>query len=297
MYTLTRLNRKLCLLWVLLLGVSLSCGAVAAPAEGVSVAQATKAAQPKKPAVPASGTAKASPAAAQTAPAAPAAEPQQDGQPFYDPQAQAEPEEDAEGGIMGLVNQYGLYAGIALVVILVLLALKMAGGKKDKALCQQCGKKVIPGMAYCSDCNSTRNMMLDMEQMAPQVRSAQTPTVTPHTTAVAAEPKKKVRPSGRVIATVTMRKGENPGYKFSFYDSQVQMSIGRDPECDMVIEEDEEVSPKHAVISMADGGIFTIHDMSAAAGLFVNGNRIKQFSLKSGDVIRLGKTELTFARL
>jgi len=198
--------------------------------------------------------------------------------------------------IKPLIDQYGLYGGIGIgVLILLIVIIKVVSGKGGaKSSCTQCGAKIHAGMTYCEPCSS-RKMLSDMEGMAGTMPiSGSTKGGTRKT-----DMKKKVRPSGRVIATITIRKGANPGYKFSFYDSQVQMSIGRDPECDLVLEDedDREISDRHAVVSMADGNIFTIHDMSNSVGMMVNGEKTRQSRLKSGDVIKISKTELTFARL
>ncbi len=199
--------------------------------------------------------------------------------------------------IMPILKEYGLYIGIGLVVFIIVLVLisKVLSGGKTKSACRQCGKKVLPGMHYCETCSANSGMMLEMESMAPAMPAK----TSSHSSSVQVEPRKKARPSGRVIATITVRKGVNAGYKYSFYESQLQMSIGRDPECDLVLEdeEDKEISNRHAVISMADGNIFTIHDMSSTVGIYVNSEQVKQSNLKSGDVIRISKTELTFARL
>ena len=214
-------------------------------------------------------------------------------------------EPPSNNGIMGkiqpLIQQYGLYGGIGIGVIVVLfIVIKViGGGKKNQSACVKCGASVLPGMNYCSSC-SNKNIISDMEGMAGEV-----PVYTPEPSMSASSEikkhdlKKKIRPSGRVIATITIRKGANAGYKFSFYDSQTQLSIGKAPECDLVLEDDDDkdISQRHAVISMADGSIFTIHDMSNSVGILVNSERVKKSSLKSGDVIKISKTELTFARL
>lgn len=204
--------------------------------------------------------------------------------------------------IQPLIQQYGLYAGIGIVVLIILIIVivkVIGGGGKNKATCTQCGASVLPGMNYCSSC-SNKNIISDMEGMAGEMPIySQEPTSSSASDNRRPEVKKKIRPSGRVIATVTIRKGLNAGYKFSFYDSQTQMSIGKAPECDLVLEDDEDrdISPRHAVISMADGNIFTIHDMSNSVGILVNSEKVNKSSLKSGDVIKISKTELTFARL
>lgn len=219
--------------------------------------------------------------------------------------------------------------GAAVLVLIVVLLIVLGGGKKST--CTKCGKKIRNGETLCEICKNSE-MLLGMEgnegpvqpgaaqqpsfesqygsqiapqqpqqpsfgsQTAPQQPQQPAPAAAPP---AAAEAKKKARPTGRVIATITIRKGANAGHRYSFFESQTQISIGRDPECDIVLddEEDKDIATRHAVISMAEGSQFTVHDMSTATGIMVNNEFVKQSPLKSGDVIKISKTELTFARL
>lgn len=54
---------------------------------------------------------------------------------------------------------------------------------------------------------------------------------------------------------------------------------------------DENVSRMHAVIESTDDAVFII-DLGSAVGTFVNGKKVNKKSLKHGDQIRLGDTEL-----
>jgi|GEM_PF-2027405 len=193
------------------------------------------------------------------------------------------------GGIVGLI-----------VILIVILALT---GKKKKHVCERCGKSVLPGMVFCDECSGSGPSFAKQDsgrmetKAAPPRDEPRTPSYTAPPPAAVPTEKKKARPSGRVIAVITIRRGANQGHRFNFYESIAQITIGSDPDCDIIIEEDEEVSARHAVISMGEGSSFYVHDMGNTSGLFVNSDRVKQSGLKSGDVIKMGKTELTFARL
>jgi S-DNA-T family DNA segregation ATPase FtsK/SpoIIIE len=63
--------------------------------------------------------------------------------------------------------------------------------------------------------------------------------------------------------------------------------IGRDDECDLVLDDDK-VSRRHAALTLTDGGA-TLEDLDSANGTFVNGRRIHEpTELRPGDLIRLG---------
>jgi pSer/pThr/pTyr-binding forkhead associated (FHA) protein len=62
---------------------------------------------------------------------------------------------------------------------------------------------------------------------------------------------------------------------------------------DLVIENDGMVSKHHAQISLGPDG-FTITDLGSTNGVWVNDEKVTKAILRSGDVVRLGVTELVF---
>lgn len=70
--------------------------------------------------------------------------------------------------------------------------------------------------------------------------------------------------------------------------------IGRDPSCDLVLD-DPEASRQHARISLS-GGQWQIQDLRSRNGTFVEDRRVPSYSLRGGERIRIGQTELTFHR-
>jgi EAL domain-containing protein (putative c-di-GMP-specific phosphodiesterase class I) len=74
--------------------------------------------------------------------------------------------------------------------------------------------------------------------------------------------------------------------------SSVPFSIGRDDEADLRIDS-RRVSRRHAVINCEEG-VYSIDDLDSTNGTFVNGERITQAKLCSGDVLVFGDAEFTF---
>jgi hypothetical protein len=71
-------------------------------------------------------------------------------------------------------------------------------------------------------------------------------------------------------------------------------SIGRMPDSDLCLSEDLRVSRQHAVIHRAPTA-FILTDLNSANGTFLNGALLTEPAvLHSGDLIRIGHTELTF---
>lgn len=74
-----------------------------------------------------------------------------------------------------------------------------------------------------------------------------------------------------------------------------ELRIGRDESCDICIQ-DIEASRKHCRISR-QGDRYLITDLNSSNGTFVNGKRIENLPLASGDQIRIGSTEITFEQV
>ena len=68
--------------------------------------------------------------------------------------------------------------------------------------------------------------------------------------------------------------------------------LGRDPKCTIVIK-DAEASRRHLRIKQR-GRLFILEDLDSRNGTYVNGDRVINTTIKSGDKILLGSTELVF---
>lgn len=70
-----------------------------------------------------------------------------------------------------------------------------------------------------------------------------------------------------------------------------EIVIGRDPSCDLVLN-DNRCSRRHAIIEPTPDG-FLVRDAGSANGIFVNGRRMERSPLGPGDRVRVGATVLT----
>lgn len=85
---------------------------------------------------------------------------------------------------------------------------------------------------------------------------------------------------------LVMRTGPNPGETFSLTGNEIY--IGRDVNNDIVIS-DQEVSRKHARISMQAGG-YVLEDLGSTNGTYVNGQRLMgPHVMRPGETIMLGE--------
>ena len=81
-----------------------------------------------------------------------------------------------------------------------------------------------------------------------------------------------------------------------FYSIKVlnQFTIGRSSGCDLSISDQPEISGRHCLLEIKDNNLL-ISDLNSRNGTFVNGVRISnKFSLKSRDIVGLGRSEYRF---
>jgi pSer/pThr/pTyr-binding forkhead associated (FHA) protein len=105
------------------------------------------------------------------------------------------------------------------------------------------------------------------------------------------------KPSGPVL-TPANANGKllitSPGASSEFALEQDEVNIGRMPESDICLKADLRVSRNHAVIHRAPTA-FILTDLNSGNGTFVNGTQIAAPTiLQSGDLIRIGQTEIQF---
>lgn len=74
---------------------------------------------------------------------------------------------------------------------------------------------------------------------------------------------------------------------------KVETQIGRDPRCDLVVE-DKRTSRRHCVILRVGDGKYILRDLESKGGTFLNGERIKEKPLAWGDRIKIADLDAIF---
>ena len=95
-------------------------------------------------------------------------------------------------------------------------------------------------------------------------------------------------PAGSALLVV--KRGPNAGSRF-LLDQDVT-TAGRHPDSDIFLD-DVTVSRKHAEF-VRSGSEYTIRDVGSLNGTYVNGERVEQTELASGDEVQIGKFKLGF---
>jgi hypothetical protein len=92
----------------------------------------------------------------------------------------------------------------------------------------------------------------------------------------------------RVIASATLPVGSTVGLA-------APVQVGRGPECDLHLDDDDYVSSRHARFDPRADGVW-VEDLGSTNGTFVNGARVTTARLlHGGDVVRVGHTDLEVA--
>lgn len=89
---------------------------------------------------------------------------------------------------------------------------------------------------------------------------------------------------------LVVRKGPEVGERF--YLEGPEFSLGRDPECDIFLN-DVTVSRRHATVQVS-GGAVTVRDAGSLNGTYVNGVRVDMAPLDNGDVLQIGMFQMIF---
>jgi len=142
--------------------------------------------------------------------------------------------------------------------------------------CVMCGKSVAGEGNICDEC-------LD------ELRQPTT-SFSPVTAALKETPPVSLAQPRAQDYYLLVTKG--PHVSERFYLSDDQMSIGRDPQAELFLN-DRTVSRAHAVITKKEDG-YCISDADSLNGTYVNGKIVESAELKEGDEIQIGTFHLLF---
>jgi pSer/pThr/pTyr-binding forkhead associated (FHA) protein len=92
------------------------------------------------------------------------------------------------------------------------------------------------------------------------------------------------------VPVLIVRKGIEVGERF--YLEQPQITIGRDPDSDIFLN-DVTVSREHAVLHV-DAGEVRIEDVGSLNGTYVNDSIVTGAVLSSGDTVQIGRFQMVF---
>jgi hypothetical protein len=139
--------------------------------------------------------------------------------------------------------------------------------------CDRCGASYDDGLNACPRCGE---LSTDVTEAFAAVRGAEREL------------------SGELGAAegplLVVRKGPDVGE--TFYLDRSSLTIGRDPESDIFLN-DVTVSRHHAVLEV-EGDAVTVKDAGSLNGTYVNDALVTEAELSSGDALQIGRFQMTF---
>lgn len=106
----------------------------------------------------------------------------------------------------------------------------------------------------------------------------------------------------QIPATCLLTEGESWGkltvdsgpYSGETFDLNLPLiSIGRNPDCNIILSRDESISRNHACIYLKNGEAI-LSDQGSTHGTFVNENKISTYTMKDNSIVQIGKTVMRF---
>jgi hypothetical protein len=148
--------------------------------------------------------------------------------------------------------------------------------------CSQCGHQVPDDANFCPSCGTpvTRQSAGQEDTTA----SIDVGALDPHHDV---EDLPELEPGTGMLVVV---RGPNAGSRFLL--DRAATTIGRHPDSDIFLD-DVTVSRRHAEVALVDEGVM-VKDLGSLNGSYVNGQRVDERVLASGDEVQIGRFKLLF---
>lgn len=166
--------------------------------------------------------------------------------------------------------------------------------------CSQCGSQNADNARFCSQCGTPLAQgSAQAPEQAPVPAADSTATIT-FGGSGKQEPSERqalnpadasavdALPAGSALLVVQ----RGPGAGSRYLLDQDLSTVGRHPESDIFLD-DITVSRRH-VEFRREGDAFRVHDVGSLNGTYLNGDRVDDVLLASGDEVRIGKFRLIF---
>lgn len=164
-------------------------------------------------------------------------------------------------------------------------------------LCPNCGRDIRPGDRFCLHCGQRLSVGFVPPWpwgQAPAEGSAPEAAVNPvemHV-ATATPSSEQMRPSMSQPPRFNWKTADGADHDFEMSPSEI--AIGRAPTCDIVLNDDQMVSRRHALVRR-QGNTITVVDLGSSNGTLINGVEIHDSApLKDGDRLTIGDHDLHF---
>ena len=147
--------------------------------------------------------------------------------------------------------------------------------------CRRCGEILNANANFCWSCGAPQHEATSPETVAVPVVSV------PDALYVSAER----GPTGKHGDELVIGSGPEAGGRLDL-DKEI-ISAGRHEQSDLLLD-DVSVSRHHALFTRTASGRITLRDLNSLNGTYVNGKRVEETALHSGDEVQIGKYKLVF---
>lgn len=148
--------------------------------------------------------------------------------------------------------------------------------------CSQCGQQVPDDANFCPSCGAP--IVRDGSGSEDTTASIDVGALDPHHNV---EELPELEPGTGMLVVV---RGPNAGSRFLL--DRPATTIGRHPDSDIFLD-DVTVSRRHAEVVLVDDGVL-VKDLGSLNGSYVNGARVDERVLSSGDEVQIGRFKLLF---
>jgi len=155
--------------------------------------------------------------------------------------------------------------------------------------CEQCGEQAPDDANFCPSCGSA----LRAAATATPRESKKTDDTTASLEIGALDPEHEVVDLPDLAAGTGMLvvvRGPNAGSRYLL--DRPETSVGRHADADIFLD-DVTVSRRHVTLRQTDHGI-VLHDNGSLNGSYVNGDRVEERHLATGDEVQIGRFKLMY---
>lgn len=146
-------------------------------------------------------------------------------------------------------------------------------------LCARCGTAVPTGAHFCLACGASQERVEGDDTLSMNVVDELAPTGTVPVDAP------------RAVDVLLVTSGPSTGARFEL--GPTALCVGRSVSSDIFLD-DVTVSRNHAKFVRTDSGRIAVQDTGSLNGTYVNGVRVEEKFLESGDEVQIGKFKLVF---
>jgi pSer/pThr/pTyr-binding forkhead associated (FHA) protein len=150
--------------------------------------------------------------------------------------------------------------------------------------CSQCGSKLVEGASFCSQCGAPVARVEEAQDIDRTTAAIDVGALDP-TTQLEGVP--RLEPGTGMLVVV---RGPNAGARFLL--DRDATTVGRHPDCEIFLH-DVTVSRRHSEVRR-EGPRFTLRDLGSLNGTYINGDRVEETVLSSGDEVQIGRFKLLY---